>query len=245
MKFGKLSPSKCDAPKISEQPAKLPGEHYRAGTHFAETGMSRTPQAEQAIHAMRSVLMIVVFTAGSIYLIAGRAFPPHGNPLVYGIAISWLISMTIATVSSAILFRVNPKLFSLARWEKQGEVYDRADVRAFRWVLFRSPLGWINPNFHWRISRGDCDRLLREMNSSEGVHWLTCAVLVMLAISYLLHDHAVYGYVMLLVRIPFDLYPIMLQRWNRGRVSRVLERLAKKPTTTDTSDTVFSGKTAD
>jgi hypothetical protein len=46
----------------------------------------------------------------------------------------------------------------------------------------------------------------------------------MLAISYLLHDHAVYGYVMLLVRIPFDLYPIMLQRRNRGRVWRVLER---------------------
>ena len=64
------------------------------------------------------------------------------------------------------------------------------------------------------------------MNSGEGVHWLTCVVSVMLAISYLLHGHAVYGYVMLLVRIPFDLYPIMLQRWNRGRVWRVLERPA-------------------
>jgi Glycosyl-4,4'-diaponeurosporenoate acyltransferase len=60
--------------------------------------------------------------------------------------------------------------------------------------------------------------------SSEAVHWLTFAVTVMLAILYLRDDHAVYGYVMLLVRIPFDLYPIMLQRWNRGRVWRVLER---------------------
>jgi len=170
--------------------------------------------------------MIVILTSGSAFSIRGRAFPPHGNPVVYSIAISWLISIAIAFVSSAIFFRVNPTLFSLAHWEKQGEIYDRAGIRAFRWVLFHSPLGWINPNFHWRISRGDCDRLLREMNSSEGVHWLTCAVLVMLAISYLLHDHAVYGYVMLLVRIPFDLYPIMLQRWNRGRVWRVLGRPA-------------------
>jgi hypothetical protein len=74
-----------------------------------------------------------------------------------------------------------------------------------------------------RASRADCDRLLRELNSSEGVHWLTCIVSGMLAISFL-HDHAAYGYVMLLVRIPFDLFPIMLQRWIRGRVSRVLER---------------------
>jgi hypothetical protein len=121
---------------------------------------------------------------------------------------------------------VNPTLFSLAHWEKQGEIYDRAGIRAFRRVLLHSPLGWINPNFHLRASRAGCDRLLREINSAEGVHWLTCVVSAMLAISYLLHDHAVYGYVMLLVRIPFDLYPIMLQRWNRGRVRRVLERPA-------------------
>ncbi|MGH9647217.1 MAG: hypothetical protein ACRD4E_10405 [Bryobacteraceae bacterium] len=117
-----------------------------------------------------------------------------------------------------------PPLFSLARWEKGGKIYDRADIRTFRWVLFHSPLGWINPNFHLRGSRADCNRLLREINSGEGVHWLTCIASVMLAISYLLHGYAFYGYVMLLVRIPFDLYPIMLQRWNRGRVWRVLQR---------------------
>jgi len=139
---------------------------------------------------------------------------------------SWLISMTIAFVSSPIFFRLNPALFSLAPWEKQGEIYDRAGLRAFRWVLFHSPLGWINPNFHLRASRADCDRLLRETNSSEAVHWLTFLVSAILAISYFLHDHAVYGYVMLLVRIPFDLFPIMLQRRNRGRVRRVLKRPA-------------------
>jgi hypothetical protein len=186
----------------------------------------RTPQQEQGIRMMRSLLTIVILTSGSVYLIGGRAFPPHGNPLVYSLAISWLISLTIAIVSSAIFFRVNPTLFSLAHWEKQGKIYDRAGIRTFRWVLFHSPLGWINPNFHLRTSRADCDRLLREINSSEGIHWLTFVVLVMLAISYFRHDHAVYGYVMLLVRIPFDLYPIMLHRRNRARVRRVLERPA-------------------
>jgi hypothetical protein len=41
----------------------------------------------------------------------------------------------------------------------------------------------------------------------------------MLAILYLVGDCAMYGYSMPLVNIPFNLYPIMLQRWNRGRVS--------------------------
>jgi hypothetical protein len=186
--------------------------------------MSRTPQEEQEIRGARSLFMIAILTSGSVWSIHGRAFPPHGNPLVYSLAISWLIAITIAVVSGAILFRVNPKLFSLANWEKQGEIYERAGVRAFRSVLLHSPLGWINPNFRLIAGRADCDRLLRETNSAEAIHWLTCVVTGMLAISYLRHDHAEYGYVMLLVRIPFDLYPIMLQRWNRGRVLRVLER---------------------
>ncbi|HEY4360246.1 MAG TPA: hypothetical protein VGN17_04735 [Bryobacteraceae bacterium] len=189
--------------------------------------MPRTPQAEQGIRALRSVLMILILTAASVLSIHGRAIPPHGNPLVYSLALSWLISLTIAMLTSALFFRVPPQLFSLALWEKQGHIYDRADTRAFRWLLFHSPLGWINGNFHLRRSREDCHRLLRELNSAEGVHWLTCIASVLLAIRFLRHDHAVYGYTLLLVRIPFDLYPIMLQRWNRGRVSRVLARPAR------------------
>ncbi len=115
--------------------------------------MSRTPQEEQGIRVMRSLLMIAILTSGSAYSIGGRVFPPHGNPLIYSLAISWLISMTIAVVSSAIFFRVKPTLFPLALWEKQGEIYDRAGIRTFRWVLFHSPLGWINPNFHLSARR--------------------------------------------------------------------------------------------
>jgi hypothetical protein len=85
-------------------------------------------------------------------------------------------------------------------------------------------LGWINPALRLGVSRTDWERLLREMNVAEGMHWLTCFLSSILAISYLVGDYAVYGYVMLLVRVPFDLYPIMLQRWNRGRVCRVLSR---------------------
>jgi hypothetical protein len=178
----------------------------------------------QALRAMRSALLIVVFSAISLYLLDGDPFPPHGNPLLYAVALSWLVSIVFAMATSAIFFRASLTLFSLARWEKEGEIYGGTGVRAFRWVLLHSPLGWINPNLHLSASRADCDRLLREMNTSEGVHWLTCAVSVVLAIRYLFGEYAMYGYAMLLVRIPFDLYPILLLRWNRGRVCRVLRR---------------------
>ena len=134
---------------------------------------------------------------------------------------SWLISIPVAVITSGIFKAVNPKRFPLARWENDGEIYDGTAIRAFRWVLLRSPLGWINPNLHLSDSRTDFDRLLREMNAAEGVHWLTCFFASLLGISYVVRDHAVYGYALLLVRIPYDLFPIMLQRRNRGRVCRV------------------------
>jgi len=191
-------------------------------------GMIRNPQDEQtfpamriAFRAVRSALLIMIFTVGAIYFNRRGFYPPHGSPLIYAIAMSWLIALTIALPMSAI-FSANSKLFSPSRWEKHGEVYDRTSIRAFRWVILHSPLGWINPNLHLGASRTDCERLLREMNVSEGVHWLTCFLASILAISYLIGGYAVHGYVMLLIRVPFDLYPIMLHRRNRGRVCRVL-----------------------
>ena len=185
--------------------------------------MSRHARDEQAVRVKRSLSLLVLLTAGALYALDGDPFPPHGNPLLYAFAMSWLVAIPVSVLTSPI-FRVNPRLFPLARWEKDGEVYGRIGIRAFRWVLLHSPLGSINPDLHLSVRGRDCTRLLRELNVSEGVHWVTCCIGVILAISYLVEDYAVYGYVMLLVRIPFDLYPIMLQRWNRGRVGRVLSR---------------------
>jgi hypothetical protein len=66
--------------------------------------MSRTAQEEQELRGVRSLFMILILTSGAVYSIHGHAFPPHGNPLVYSLAISWLVSITLAVVSSAIFF---------------------------------------------------------------------------------------------------------------------------------------------
>lgn len=177
------------------------------------------------LHGVRSVLLLAILTVGALYFNRHGFYPPHGNPLIYAIAVSWLISFTLALPINAI-FKVNSKLFSLAHWEREGKVYDRGSIRAFRWILLHSPLGWINPSLYLYsgASRTDCERLLREMIFGEQVHWLTCFFATIVGIFYLFGDYAVYGYAMLLVRIPFDLYPIMLLRRSRGRVSRVLSR---------------------
>lgn len=176
----------------------------------------------------RSLWLIAILTVGSLYALWGEFLPPQGNPLLYALALTWLVTIAVGLGTGFIFASADPSLFSLASWEKEGELYERAGLRAFRWILLHSGLGWINPNFYLRHSRADLERLARETQNSEGVHWLAGAILAVLAVWFLLDGYAIYGFVMLLVRIPFDVYPIMLQRWNRARVHRVLRRL---PTT--------------
>jgi hypothetical protein len=173
--------------------------------------------------AVRSVSLLAILTVGALYATGGDVARPHGNPLVYAMGISWLIAVGVALPAS-VIFRMNTRLLPLARWEKDGAVYDRKTIRAFRWVVLQSPLGWINPNIHVSAGRPDWDRLLKEMHGSEAVHWITGVLASLLAVSYLVHGHATFGYTMLLVRIPVDVYPVMLLRRTRGRVCRLLRR---------------------
>jgi hypothetical protein len=186
--------------------------------------MNQAPQDRQNFRVRRSLLLIAILTVGSVCALEGELFPPHGNSLLYALALTWLVTIAVGLGTGLIFAGADPALFSLAPWEKDGQIYERAGIRAFRWTLLRSGLGWINPNFHVRHSRADWERLLRETHNSEGVHWLAGAAQVVLAVWFLIDGNARHGYVMLLVRIPFDVYPIMLQRWNRGRVYRVLKR---------------------
>ena len=185
---------------------------------------SRAPQGSLDFRVRRSLGLIALMTVGSLYALWGEFLPPQGNSLLYALALTWLVTIAIGLGTGFIFASADPALFSLAPWEKEGELYERAGLRAFRWILLRSGLGWINPNFYVRHSRADLERLVRETQNSEGVHWLAGSILVVLAVWLLFDGYAMYGFVMLLIRVPFDVYPIMLQRWNRGRVYRVLRR---------------------
>ena len=177
-------------------------------------------QDEQNARVVRTLVLLAILTTGSLYVVDGDVFPPHGNPLLFGAAASWLIAFFFAFVSSAFFKAASPAAFSLAAWERSGDVYDRGGLQAFRWLLLHSPFGWINPSMYL-TGRSDCDRLLREMNAAEGVHYLAGLLQLALALWYVAGDFAVYGYSLLILNIPLNLYPIMLQRWNRGRVSRI------------------------
>jgi hypothetical protein len=67
---------------------------------------------------------------------------------------------------------MDPMRIRFARWEREGRVYYKVGVTAFRWLLLHTPLGWLDPKLKIDFHRSCIERLLREMNFAEGSHWI-------------------------------------------------------------------------
>jgi hypothetical protein len=178
---------------------------------------------------------LVIFTALTVVVGIGlvmTVLQPDRHPLIFAFSLTWLIMAFVAAVTGRIFVRLDPERFRLARWECEGRIYDRVGLGAVRWVLRHTPLGWLNPNIKIRSGGSDMDRLLRDMNAVEGVHILAAGISLAAAAIYFLAGQAVVGIWLVIFTILFNVYPVMLQRWNRGRILRlqriILMRLADK-----------------
>jgi hypothetical protein len=178
---------------------------------------------------------LVIFTALTVVVGIGLSMAvlqPDRHPMIFAFSLTWLIMALVAAMTGRIFARLNPKRFRLVRWEREGRIYDRVGLGAVRWVLQHTPLGWLNPNIKVRSGWSDMDRLLRDMNAVEGVHIISAGVSLAVAALYIFAGQAILGIWLVILSILFNIYPVMLQRWNRGRILRLqrimLTRLANK-----------------
>jgi hypothetical protein len=178
---------------------------------------------------------LVIFTALTVVVGIGLSMAilqPDRHPLIFAFSLTWLIMALVAALTGRIFVRLNPKRFRLVRWEREGRIYDRVGLGAVRWVLQHTPLGWLNPNIKVGSGWSDMDRLLRDMNAVEGVHIVAAGMSLAVAALYIFAGQAILGIWLVILTIPLNIYPVMLQRWNRGRILRLqrimLTRLANK-----------------
>jgi hypothetical protein len=175
-------------------------------------------------HPETTAKYLLIFIALTVAVGVGLAMTisqPARHPLIFAFSLTWLIMAFVAAVTGRIFVRLDPNLFRLARWEHEGRIYDRVGLGAVRWVLRHTPLGWLNPNIKVRSGGSDMDRLLRDMNAVEGVHILAAGLSLAVAALYILTGQAIIGTWLVILTILFNVYPVMLQRWNRGRIVRL------------------------
>jgi hypothetical protein len=177
----------------------------------------------------RSNAAAFVFACSTVGLAAGYLMhtvsDPTQHPFGFALALAWLVSAFSGALLAKMFYRQDPAQFSFWRWERDGKIYEHSGLLAFRWLLLRSPLAWLNPNLNLRSGRSDFDRLLRSQRVAEGSHAVAAACTLALATWYYVTGRGIVGFWLFAINIPLNFYPVMLQRWNRGRVQRVQRRL--------------------
>jgi hypothetical protein len=111
----------------------------------------------------------------------------------------------------------------------EARVYERIGVRRFkRWML--ALVGQQTAHrLGWRLlpgSRADTRAALRSFEKrtrhNEAVHALVLAALAAVAVHLLARGEAAAAVALLVVNIPFNVYPLLLQRHTRLRLKRLL-----------------------
>ncbi len=146
---------------------------------------------------------------------------PDRHPWVFVASVTWFLGVLAGMLTRRAFLRMDPKRFALSPWERNGRIYHHVGVDAFAWLLQRTPLGWVDPFLRVRSGRDDMDRLLRELSYAEGSHVVQGLASLGLALAFLAGGQAVVAFAFVVLAVPLHIYPIMLQRRNRGRVMRV------------------------
>jgi hypothetical protein len=171
--------------------------------------------------APSSQVAFCLLLVGAGYGLFGTISQPDRYPTGLALSLSWLVAFFVSAFTAKLYLRMDPKRPGFARWEREGRVYEWMGVRAFQRVVLRTPLGWLNPVVQ---HRSDLDPLLRDLGVAEEVHRVGGGVAIVLALAYALAGYPRVGIWLVLFSVPLHLYPVMLQRWNRGRVWRMRRR---------------------
>jgi hypothetical protein len=155
-----------------------------------------------------------------------------GHPVRYAFAISWIITVVVAALTRDTLLQVDPKKFQLVRWECQGRIYRWVGVEMFCWLLKHTPLGWLNPSLRLESRKSGFDALMRQIGFAEGAHLIGGSITLGLTVAYAVLGHMMVSRSFALMTVLFHAFPVMVQRWNRGRIERLVHRVARAHMTT-------------
>jgi hypothetical protein len=145
-----------------------------------------------------------------------------GSPIT-ALVINWLVVCWVATGSLLLHFAFPASYYGARRFEGTGQFYQRVGIRVCKRLLRRGLLRILSPKL--RIPNPVTVEALRnlenEMRKAETIH-----VLVFVRMWFVVGYAATKGWVdaavwMLLFNMLFNVYPAMLQRYNRIKLQKL------------------------
>jgi hypothetical protein len=156
---------------------------------------------------------------GSLLTLLEHACDPRSAGFAF--LLVWLIMCWVSLVLRAFPLRLPAVYYNLMPGERDGRRYEKAGVLVAKRVLRRGPMQVFNPKLRLPTVRDakSLARLDAAMRSAETNHVVMFLVVVLVIARAIVRgwwDAAAWT---LLFNILINGYPVMLQRYNRGRLT--------------------------
>lgn len=146
---------------------------------------------------------------------------------VWAAVIHWAAGFVIIALRGMLPPALPNAWLRMRRWEADGRVYQRLGIDTYRKALLASPSG-PNAFLKFRGRRSQLPGLEQFTTQAEMGH------LTLLVVSTVVTAIAVWlGYrrtaiFLAIVNVPWNVYPVLLQRYTRSRLMRIRHRLANQ-----------------
>lgn len=173
------------------------------------------------------ITLFILITALSVFLVSYFIdFMGARNP-VFAFAVNWLV-MTWVAILGGVLHITMPlpaSYYRIKQFESDGRLYEFLGVHIFKKLLIRSPLALLNPTIRHKGDRSALVDLESKMRDAETGHLFIFIIILLTALYTAMKGWWNFTIWLMLFNILFNVYPIMLQRYNRARLTPILERI--------------------
>ena len=167
----------------------------------------------------------VAFAVASLLLVAILALlgvSTRLGPFVHAA----LVNLAVVSWTAFVLpLRGLPRFdeyYTLRAWERSGRVFHWLGVPLFRALVRRGPLSLANRALPAAWHGGDPASIERETRAAEGGHAIAFLIVIAFAIVSLIRGAPQRAVWLVVLDVPMNLYPVLLQRDHRHRLQELL-----------------------
>ncbi|MBN1538172.1 MAG: hypothetical protein JW908_15650 [Anaerolineales bacterium] len=177
---------------------------------------------------IKQVLLVIVATAGVAYLLTWSTDHFGFRSPVFAFLANLLIIAWIVILGQTMVFTFPPRYFSVKRFERNGRLYEMLGIKIFKKLVGRGPLSIFSPTLRFTGRKSALSSLENEMRKAEAGHLTIFLVILLFAGMAMVRGWFDAAGWLLLFSIILNGYPIMLQRYNRIQIYRIVNK--RKPT---------------
>lgn len=173
-----------------------------------------------------SLFLIVIITIAIIYFIVSTIG-------LQGFLFAWVLNLMLMMFVMLFTETLKPSLnadyYKEKVWEKRGKIYEQLGIHLFRKLLVI--IGWEKLNKKANPVQKNIDALIhleQQTKKSEYAHIIIFFIVTGFTIYVAIQYSFLEAGWLLFLNIILNVYPVLLQRYNRPRLQRAIKILMKK-----------------